>query len=195
MSAADDWPLDPGAGLGCLLCGPPGDAIVEGLATAAREKGWSVCLATDLARGDHREAGREIEAGLKRLAQVEGAGADPLLIVGVGSSGTAAFLQACRSRRVGALAIVDVPLILDALDAQRPVQPLEMLLNLDVPLLRVESMGPSVLEPEHSQRVDLQLDAFSRDHQSHRIPSADLRSPLVFFLLEAFLSTHLETLP
>jgi hypothetical protein len=193
VTSVKDWLLEPGAGLGCLFYGPPEDDLIAGLAKGAGERGWSVLVARGLAADDHRAAGRELETGLKRLAQVQDVGGTPLVLVGVGSPGTVAFLQACRSKRVAALAIVDVPLILEDLDVQRPVQPLEMLLNLEAPLLRVESTDPAAIDPQQGQLVGLQLDACARIHESHSILSDDLRAPLVLSLLETFLSNHLES--
>lgn len=100
------------------------------------------CLAPELAgAGDGDVAGladrdvvRDLDAALDHLAGLERVDPRRLAVVGVGAGGTYAFLLACRSTRVAALACLDAPLVYAELSARKPVQPLELALNLGAPL-------------------------------------------------------------
>jgi dienelactone hydrolase len=104
--------------------------------------GWSTMRADaallDGLSGD-RARSAELEAALGALADVDGVDADLLALVGVGEAGTQAFLCACASRRVAAVVDVCGPLTYPSLDALRPIQPLDMLLNLGAPVLLVNA--------------------------------------------------------
>jgi dienelactone hydrolase len=118
------------------------DTFARALCGELARAGWSSLRASaqDLgAEGGDRTRGAEFEAALAALAAAEGVDARPLALVGVGEAGTQAFLCACASRRAGAVVDVCGPLIHPALDAQRPVQPLDMLLNLGAPALLVNA--------------------------------------------------------
>lgn len=56
-------------------------------------------------------------------------------VIGVGLGGTLALQAGCTSRRVRAVAAVQPRVVYPELSAARPIQPVELLLNLDVPLL------------------------------------------------------------
>lgn len=191
MSSVEDWPLAPGQGYGVLICAPSGNHLMEGLAEALGDLGWGTLVAEGLPALDHPEAGRQIEQGLGRLVDT-GIAPDQLVLVGLGDPGTAAFLQACKSRRVSALMVIDTPLVLKNLDVQRPIEPLEMLLNLSAPLLRFESIDPPALDPDESLLVSSHLDAAARTHESHAISRDALGVPLLFSTLQEFLHLHLE---
>ncbi|HVS17295.1 MAG TPA: dienelactone hydrolase family protein [Planctomycetota bacterium] len=117
-------------------------AFARALCGEMARTGWSWLYAgaEDLrAAGGDRARGAELEAALAALAQVDGVDEDLLALVGVGEAGTQAFLCACASRRVGAVVDVCGPLIYAGLDAQHPVQPLDMVLNLGAPALLVNA--------------------------------------------------------
>lgn len=191
MTLVEDWPYRSGKEFGVLLCGPKGSTFLEGLAQGAAGAGWATLMADGLPAEDHIATGRLIEQGLRRMATMEDA-LEQLVLVGLGDLGTAAFLQACKSRRVGALMIMDAPLILESLDAKRPIQPLEMLLNLSAPMLRIDSAHPGPLDPTEYPLVSSHLDAAARTHESHILDAADLGVPLVFSMLQEFLIHHLD---
>lgn len=117
-------------------------AFADTLAAALQASGWSTLRlsdgALDGARGD-RARSAELERALAALAGVTGIDARRLALVGVGALGTQAFLCACASRRVAALVDVCGALHHDSLDAEHPVQPLDMLLNLGAPCLIVHA--------------------------------------------------------
>jgi dienelactone hydrolase len=117
-------------------------AFADTLAATLHAAGWSTLRLSGSALADtHGDRARaaELERALAALAGVEGIDARRLALVGVGMLGTQAFLCACASRRVAALVDVCGPLQHESLDAQRPVQPLDMLLNLGAPCLIVHA--------------------------------------------------------
>ena len=56
-------------------------------------------------------------------------------MIGIGLGGTLALQAGCTSRRVRAVACIAPVLVYPELSAARPIQPVELVLNLDVPLL------------------------------------------------------------
>jgi len=112
------------------------------LTRALLEAGWCGlelrASALGAAHGDRARAA-ELEAALTALAGEPELDADRLALVGVGALGTQAFLCACTGRRAAAVVDVCGPLVHASLDAERPVQPLDMVLNLGVPALIVHA--------------------------------------------------------
>jgi len=92
-----------------------------------------VVLAAELApevMASDRPALREIERALEALAQRSGVDRARLAAVGFGRGGTLAFLLGC-ARRLTAVVDVDGPVLYPELSAARPIQPLELALNLE----------------------------------------------------------------
>ena len=112
------------------LCAALGDAAWVSLRVDAAELG---------AQDGDRARAAELEAALAALAEVDDVDPDRLALVGVGEAGTQAFLCACASRRVGWVVDVCGALSYADLDARRPVQPLDMVLNLGAPALLVNA--------------------------------------------------------
>lgn len=96
---------------------------------------WSsLHVLDDLEEATDRDAGARIEEALQGSS-------GPRILLGEGAVGTLAFLHACRTQHLDALVTVAAPLVLGDLSKERPVQPLEMLLNLEVPLLLLDEQG------------------------------------------------------
>jgi carboxymethylenebutenolidase len=93
------------------------------------------------ALADDRREVQEIDEALSVLASRAGVGRERLGVVGFGRGGTLAFLLGC-TRRVGAVVDLDGPVLYPELSAGRPIQPLELALNLEGSFLGVFS-GPS----------------------------------------------------
>ena len=134
--------MHPNAGVLLIREGKPGDdsrAAEERLA----EEGFLVHapeLTPEVLAVDRR-ALQEIERALEDLARRAGLERERLGVVGFGRGGTLAFLLGC-TRRVGAVVDVDGPVLYPELSAARPIQPLELALNLEGSFLGVFS-GPS----------------------------------------------------
>ncbi len=111
------------------------DAVLEGL----QAKGMA-CAKLESSQGcPDREGIACIEAALSLLAEKPHVDGEQMCIAGAGRGGTLAFLTACTSMQVGALALLDARWVYTELSAERPVQPLEMALNLSAPTLILSS--------------------------------------------------------
>lgn len=181
-SAADaPWPV-------CLILADMAASDAAGALQAAREVareplalGWRCCV-TSLAPAspgnEQHDAPLADRAGaalvadlLARLGAQPGADAtrDPILI-GLGRGGTLAFLAACTSARVGAIALLGAPLVYRELGPDRPVQPLELALNLGCPcLLLYAQEDPRTPAPER-ERARTVLSQFSRSFDIVTLP-------------------------
>jgi carboxymethylenebutenolidase len=84
---------------------------------------------------DDRRALAQLERELEHVARQPGVDVHGIAALGFGRAGTLALELGCTSRRVRAVIAVDPTLVYSALDAAHPIQPLELALNLDVPLL------------------------------------------------------------
>jgi len=82
-----------------------------------------------------RAALRELELGLRALVERPDVDAERVAVLGLCLGGTLAFLAGCTSTLPAALVVVQAPLVYPELGPDRPVQPLELALNLARPLL------------------------------------------------------------
>lgn len=145
------------------------DMILEGL----RAEGMA-CAKLESSRScPDREGIACIEAALSMLAKKPQVDEDQLCIVGAGRGGTLAFLTACTSMQVGALALIDANWIYAELSAERPVQPLEMALNLSAPTLILTSGDGSSevlkLRAEELSQAERVLSQFARPFDSFQV--------------------------
>lgn len=90
-----------------------------------------------------------IESALSELGARADVDARNLGVIGQGLGGTLALLAGCTSRRVRAVASIHPVLVFKDLSAARPFQPIELLLNLDVPLLALVDESDPRTPPEH----------------------------------------------
>lgn len=97
---------------------------------------------------DRGSLGR-IESALGELIARPGVDARNLGVIGLGLGGTLALLAGCTSRRVRAVASIQPVLVFKDLSAARPFQPIELLLNLDVPMLALVDESDPRTPPEH----------------------------------------------
>jgi len=108
-----------------------------------------VCSDVELDVASDRASLARIEAALRELGARPEVDDRNLGVIGVGLGGTLALLAGCTSRRVRAVACLQPLLVFSDLSAARPFQPIELLLNLDVPLLVVFGGRDSQATPEH----------------------------------------------
>lgn len=90
-----------------------------------------------------------IETALRELGARPGVDDRRLGVIGLGLGGTLALQAGCTSRRVRAVACIAPLLVYPELSAARPMQPVELLLNLDVPLLALVDEADPRTPREH----------------------------------------------
>ena len=98
---------------------------------------------------DDRAALTALEKETAALAARADVDARAIGVVGFGRGGTLAFLLGCTSRHVAAVADCGGPLLYPELSSARPIQPLELALNLDGALLIVTATRDPAFPPEH----------------------------------------------
>jgi pimeloyl-ACP methyl ester carboxylesterase len=106
-----------------------------------------------------REEGYPDRPAVRELGQLaEAMGTERPAVVGVGLGATWALLLGCQSVGVSAVAVVNGRLVYPRLSVTKPVQPLEMILNLSAPVLLIDgSEGEGVA----GEQIDLALDRFA----------------------------------
>jgi len=95
------------------------------------------------ARESDRAALPELDGALDRLRRRPGVDPERVAVLGIGRGGTLAFLLGC-TRRLAAVVDVDGPVLHAELSASRPIQPLELALNLEGAFLGVFSAEGAV---------------------------------------------------
>lgn len=108
-----------------------------------------------------RRALQEIDAALESLARRPGVERERLGVVGLGRGGTLAFLLGC-TRRLAAVVDVDGPVLYPSLSAERPIQPLELALNLEGAFLGVFSGPPGPVGDEEIALLRERLSSAAR---------------------------------
>ena len=125
----------------------------------------------------HAEAGLPDRRAVADLEAAAGAlAADPQVderrIAAMGSclGGKLAFLLGCQSRRLAAVVDFYGRVRYPDLDADHPVQPLEMSLGLECPLLGVFGEKDASIPLEDVDAMRRQLDAFAKPHNIQVVP-------------------------
>ena len=122
-----------------------------------------------------RAAVLDLEAALGALAEREEIDARRLAVVGIGRGGTLAFLAACASRRVAAAVDAGGPLARAELTAEHPLQPLELVHNLTVPLLVLLGADDPSTPPQEVARVEAALAQAVKSFELERVAGAGSR--------------------
>lgn len=134
------------------------------------EAGFGV-LAADLhQRGDgpgetlpDRQVLGDLDGVVRYLKAQPGVRADRIAVVGFGAGATHAFLFACHSRDLDAAVMFHGPVTYPRLSAARPMQPLELALNLSCPLLAFYGDQDEELPAEQRDQMERVLSQFARD--------------------------------
>lgn len=108
-----------------------------------------VCADVQLDPSSDRASLARIDTALRELGSRPDVNERALGVIGVGLGGTLALLAGCTSRRVRAVACLQPVLVFPDLSAARPFQPIELLLNLDVPLLAIVDENDPRTPPAH----------------------------------------------
>lgn len=197
MASTLEWCAPGGASRRAELRAPAGEgpfaaALVVAPAAAAsfaralcvelEASGWCTLRADSedfAAAGGDRAANAELEHALAALADVAGVDEDALALVGVGEWGCLAFLCACQSRRVAAVVDVCGALVRPGLDAQHPVQPLDMVLNLGAPALLVNASEDERFGSAAASAAAARIERALRSVERAEVPgrSADFLDP------------------
>ena len=120
--------------------------------------------------GDDRRELAALDAACAWLAARDDVDPERVAVVGLGAAGTLAFLHGCHSDAAFAVASLGGPLARAELSAARPMQPLEMALNLSCPALLLVAEGDPCAGPEvvaHARRV---LTQFARSFELEPLP-------------------------
>jgi len=145
------------------------------------------------ARLPDRRTLEDLDRAVRRLAAHADVVDDGVGAVGLGMGGTLAFLLGCTSRDVAAVASVGGRMLYPELSAAKPAQPLELLLNLDRPLLALASQADPDLPAEHLALWRQKLDAGGKDYElvvyPDRLPARD--DPALVERLATFLRERL----
>lgn len=165
-------PDAPGPVAGVLfVCEGPVEDARPWLSRLAAE-GYAVLAPELRAPADDRRAVVELVAALGHLAARPEVCAERLAALGLGRGGTLAYLLACKSPLLAAVADLGGSLFHPALSAERPIQPLELALNLDAPFLGVFAGSDPAAPPEQIAALRRTLDQFARPAEIHVLAEA-----------------------
>ncbi|MFT5464891.1 MAG: carboxymethylenebutenolidase [Planctomycetota bacterium] len=112
-----------------------------------------------------RRAIEDLDCAVRFLGEEKGVDADSVGALGLGSGGTLAFLLGCTSRDVAAVACIGGRALYPDLSPQKPIQPLELLLNLDRPLMVLCGAADKDLPGDHCKLWQQKLDAGGKDFE------------------------------
>ena len=145
-----------------LLVVEAGDELREAELDALEARGRVVARLTITESAD-RPALRELAAALELLRAREGVDGQRIELLGLGRGATLSFLYACQTGGLLAVAMWGGELVRDALDAERPFQPLEMALGLEAPLLVHVGAQTPAGAPERVELIRSTFAQFARD--------------------------------
>lgn len=120
---------------------------------------------------DRRVLG-DLEGALAWLAEQPNVDGDALAAVGFCMGGNHAYQLGCASRRVRCVVDFYGRLVYRELDAAKPIQPIELALNLSVPLLAFFGERDSTIPPEHVERFRRALSQGAKDFEIVTFPEA-----------------------
>jgi dienelactone hydrolase len=162
-------PREPACGV-LFVPGEAGlDAPARELLAALARAGFAALGLAPTARSD-RGALAELAAGLAALEACAEAVPERLAVLGLGSGGTLAFLLGCTSTRLGALVLWGGRLVYPELSAERPIQPLELALNLGAPLLALHWEEDLAMPPADLERLRTVLSQSAKDFDIVTVP-------------------------
>ena len=134
-----------------------------------------VALAPELESGAEaltdRQAVARLDAAAAHLERDPDVDAESIAVFGRGTAGAHAFLLGCQSRRIAAVVDWGSPVVYPELSGERPVQPLEMALNLSAPMLGVYADGDATVPPEHVDALEETLARFALSLELLRVPA------------------------
>lgn len=130
-------------------------------------------LVPDLSpRESDRDVLADLDGAVRWLARRDDVDADRIAVLGLGRGGTLAFLFACHSRELVAAVTFGASLTYPQLSAQRPMQPIEMALNLSCPWLAFFGEADDSVDADERGQMDRVLSQFARDFDIVSLPGA-----------------------
>lgn len=120
---------------------------------------------------DRRALG-DLDAAAARLAGRNDVDPERIAVLGFGMGGTLAFLACCTSTRFSAGVDFQGRPLYPELNANRPTQPLELALNLDVPLLAFFGGRDEDVPEDAVERMRQSLAAGAKNHEIITYPDA-----------------------
>jgi len=146
------------------LPGPPGTAEDP----APR---WDIeTVRSAVASLPDRRSAADLEAAANWLAADRDVDGSSVAVLGFCAGGNQAFLMGCQSRRVAAVVMFYGRIVYADLSASKPVQPLEMALNLSVPLLAFFGEEDRSIPIADVDAMERTLAQFSKDAEVIRVP-------------------------
>lgn len=118
---------------------------------------------------DRRVLG-DLEGGLAHLASDPGVHARQLGAMGFCMGGNYAYMLGCTSRRTSAVIDFYGRFVYRELSPQKPIQPLELALNLSCPILAIFGEADPSIPAEDVERFRKTMDQFARDATIVTIP-------------------------
>ncbi len=112
---------------------------------------------------DRRVLG-DLEGALAHLSRDPAVDSAALAAVGFCMGGNYALLLGCTSRRLSAVVDFYGRFVYRELSAEKPIQPLEMLLNLSVPLLAMFGEDDPSISRDDVDRLRETLERFAKEH-------------------------------
>ena len=113
---------------------------------------------------DRRALG-DLEAGLEWLERQPGTDAERLAAIGFCMGGNYAFQLGCTSRRVAAVVDFYGRIQYPELSREKPIQPLELALNLTGPLLALFGDEDASIPLEQRERLRTTLESFAKSFE------------------------------
>ncbi len=147
--------------------GPPSTAEQPAPAWALDE------IRAALAQLPDRRAAADLAAAAEYLAQLPEVGPQRVAAIGFCMGGTQAFLLACKSQHLSAVVSCYGRICYPDLSETRPVQPLELALNIEAPLLAVFGDLDSSIPAQDIAALEAALGRFARPLEVLRFPEAD----------------------
>jgi carboxymethylenebutenolidase len=105
----------------------------------------------------------DLEAGVGWLGDQDGVDPERLGAIGFCMGGTYVFLLACTSRRLACAVDYYGRVLYSELSSKKPIQPLELALNLSCPLLAHFGDQDDSIPGDHVERLRSTLDQFAKD--------------------------------
>lgn len=117
-----------------------------------------------------RRAVADLDAAALELATEDAVDAERIAAMGFCMGGCLAFLLGCQSTRVAAVVDLYGRIRYAELDANKPVQPLDMALNLHCPLLAVFGEQDATIPPDDVRAMQERLAAFAKPAEVVSVP-------------------------
>jgi carboxymethylenebutenolidase len=119
-----------------------------------------------------RRALADLDAAARVLGERPDVDARSIAAVGFCMGGTQAFMLGCTSTRVAAVVSISGRPLYAELSAEKPIQPLELALNLDRPLLAFFGGRDASIPAEHVELLRERLAAAAKDFEIVTYPEA-----------------------